>query len=192
MGGSDYGSVVLVKPRRARAAREESEQELILRAQRFEAEALAELFDAHFDAVYRYLSVLVGDRAETEELTRLVFLRALDGLPRFRRFEAGLGPWLERIANLVLSEAGRAGVAGAGAVPTDLLREAQLRAAIRDLTPDQRDVLGLRLVAGLPADEVARATGRGKRRVQALQHRALLALRRTLNPEPPSGSEEAG
>jgi RNA polymerase sigma-70 factor, ECF subfamily len=181
-----------VKPRRARAAREQSEQELILRAQRYEAEALAELFDAHFDAVYRYLNALVGGRAETEELTRRVFLRALEGLPRFRRFDGGFGPWLERIANTVLSEAGRSGGTGAGASPADLPREAQLRAAIRDLTADQRDVLGLRLVAGLPADDVARATGRGMSRVQALQHRALLALRHALNPEPPAGTEESG
>ena len=92
----------------------------------------------------------------------------------------------------MLSEAGRAGEVGAEASPVDLPRQAQLRAAIRDLTPDQRDVLGLRLVAGLPADDVARATGRGMSRVQALQHRALLALRHALNPEPPATTEEAG
>jgi DNA-directed RNA polymerase specialized sigma24 family protein len=192
MAGSGYGSAVLVKRKRARGARAQSEQELILRAQRYEAEALAELFDAHFDAVYHYLSVLVGDRVETEELARQVFLRALEGLPRFRRFDAGFGPWLERIANTVLSEAGRAGGVGAGASSGHLPREAQLRAAIRDLTPDQRDVLGLRLVAGIPADDVSRATGRGMSRVQALQHRALLALRHALNPEPPAGTEEVG
>ena len=164
--------------------RDRGERDLILKAQRYEPEALADLFDAHFDGLYRYLNALVGDPAATEELVRRVFLRALQGLPRYRRYESGFDTWLERIANAVLSES-EGPLASPPKVPAnDLPPEARLREAIHSLTSDQLDVLGLRFVAGLPAAVVARATGRGLGRVQALQHRALLALRRALAPEP--------
>jgi RNA polymerase sigma-70 factor, ECF subfamily len=166
------------------AALDRGERDLILRAQRFEADALADLFEGHFDELYRYVHTLTGDGAATEELVRRVFLRALDGLPRYRRYESGFATWLERIANAVLSESGRPAGTPAPMPSLDLPPEARLREAIRGLTPDQLDVLALRFVAGLPANAVARATGRGVGRVQALQHRALLALRLALTGEP--------
>jgi RNA polymerase sigma-70 factor (ECF subfamily) len=165
-------------------------RDLILRAQRYEADALAELFDNHFDALYRYVHAFVGQEAAAEEVVQRVFLRALDGLPRYRRYESGFATWLERIANAVLSES----AVPAGSYPPpapDLPPEARLREAIRVLTPDQLDVVGLRFVAGLPADAVAKATGRGLGRVQALQHRGLLALRRALSGEPDPTTAEA-
>jgi len=84
----------------------------------------------------------------------------------------------------VLSESGRPAGTPAPMPALDLPPDARLREAIRGLTPDQLDVLALRFVAGLPANAVARATGRGLGRVQALQHRALLALRLALDGEP--------
>jgi RNA polymerase sigma-70 factor (ECF subfamily) len=165
-------------------AHDRSERDLILRAQRFEADALADLFDAHFDGLYRYVNTFVGESAATEELVRRVFLRALDGLPRYRRYESGFATWLERIANAVLSESSRPPGSPAPMPALDLPPDARLREGLRGLTPDQLDVLALRFVAGLPASAVARATGRGLGRVQALQHRALLALRLALYGEP--------
>jgi len=169
---------------RSEPARDRSERELILRAQRYEPEALAELFDSHFDDLYRYVHALLAKHAATEEIVRRVFLRALEGLPRYRRYESGFGTWLERIANAVLSESDRPAGSSAPVPALDLPPEARLREAIRGLTPDQLDVLGLRFVAGLPAAAAAKATGRGLGRVEALQHRALLALHRALTGEP--------
>lgn len=168
---------------KASAAGFRSQQELILRAQRYEAEALAELFDEHSEGLFRYVNTLVGTPTASEELLRRTWARALEGLPRYRRFGSGFGTWLERIANSLLSDQARAGpespLLGEAAPDAD----AMLRSAIRGLTPDQLDVIGLRFLGGLPAEGIARATGRGRRRVEALQQRALLALRRAL-PDP--------
>jgi RNA polymerase sigma-70 factor, ECF subfamily len=169
-------------------ARDRGERDLILGAQRYEPEALADLFEAHFDGLYRYVDALVGDPAASEELVRRTFLRALEGLPRYRRFDSGFTTWLERVANAVLSESERPLASEPRAPANEPTPEALLREAIHSLTPDQLDVLGLRFIAGLPANVVARATGRGLGRVQALQHRALLALRRALAPEPDPAS----
>ncbi len=158
----------------------ESEAELIVRAQRYEAEALAELFEASFDDVYRYVYGLVGDHSQAEELTRQVFMRALQGLPRFRRFETGFAPWLYRIANSILASRTRSGPPSEP-IPVDASSEARLRLALAALTPEQQEALSLRFIAGLDSHTVARATGHRLSHVLALQHRALLALRRAMS-----------
>ncbi|HET8617569.1 MAG TPA: sigma-70 family RNA polymerase sigma factor, partial [Acidimicrobiales bacterium] len=48
------------------------------------------------------------------------------------------------------------------------------------LSPDQREVVLLRIVADLPVEEVARLVGKQEGAVKALQHRALARLRRHL------------
>ena len=159
-----------------------SQRELILRAQRYEADALAELFESSFDAVQHYVSTIVGDEARAEEVLRQVFLRALEGLPKFRRFDTGFEVWLFRISNAILADPARGTPSSAPLPPAGEDPGPRLRAAIARLTPDQREVLCLRFIAGLPAATVARATGRRTGQVQALQHRALLALGRLLAP----------
>lgn len=172
------------------AVDDHSERELILRAQRYEADALADLFEVNFEPLQRYVTTIVGDEGRAEEVLRQVFLKALESLPKFRRYETGFTPWLYRIANSILTGKARAAVAAAETLPegTD---PARLRQAIARLTPDQHDVLCLRFIAGLPATTVAKATGRRTGQVLALQHRALLALRQSLAPEPAAAATEA-
>jgi RNA polymerase sigma-70 factor (ECF subfamily) len=173
------------------AGEDRSQRELILRAQRYETDALADLFESNFDALQRYISSLVGDRARTEEVLRQVYLKALESLPKFRRFETGLSPWLFRIANSILTDRWR-GPTAPGGGPSPLGDpDSRLRAALARLTPDQREVLALRFIAGLPVATVARATGRRTAHVQALQHRGLLALGRLLAPAPAEPAEPA-
>ncbi|HVD00937.1 MAG TPA: sigma factor-like helix-turn-helix DNA-binding protein [Candidatus Dormibacteraeota bacterium] len=150
--------------------RSRGEQELILRAQRYEPEALEQLFDAHVEELFRYVDTILGDPAGSEEIVRLTWQRALEGLPRYRRFDAGFETWLQRIANSLIAQA---------SMPAAEEPEDRLRAAIRRLTADQLDVITLRFFAGLSIEEIARATGRSRVRVVALQHRGMLALLHT-------------
>jgi RNA polymerase sigma-70 factor (ECF subfamily) len=55
-----------------------------------------------------------------------------------------------------------------------------LRRAITHLTEDQRDVIVLRFVAGMPIGEVAEALEKSESAVKGLQRRALIALRKVL------------
>jgi RNA polymerase sigma-70 factor, ECF subfamily len=52
------------------------------------------------------------------------------------------------------------------------------------LSPDQRAVVLLRVVADLPVEEVARILGKREGAVKALQHRAMASLRRHLSRDP--------
>jgi RNA polymerase sigma-70 factor (ECF subfamily) len=98
-----------------------------------------------------------------------------------------------RRPELVLVGSGhRAGfdLAGAGVPGGDV--EADALAALGDdrvaellahLSPDQREVIALRVVADLSVEQVAAITGRGYEAVKALQRRGLAALRRALERE---------
>lgn len=55
-----------------------------------------------------------------------------------------------------------------------------VRRLLDGLSPDQREVLLLRLVGGLTIEAIARAVGKREGAVKALQRRGLAALKRGL------------
>lgn len=58
------------------------------------------------------------------------------------------------------------------------LARARVRRVILKLTPDQRDVLLLRILGGLTIEEVARTLGKQPSAVKALQRRGLASIKR--------------
>ena len=74
-------------------------------------------------------------------------------------------------------------VAGRDDVSGGLLTQEAL-ALLDSLTPEQRDVILLRVFADLSLEEVARIVGRPVGAVKALQHRGLTALRKKLSDDP--------
>src|SRR5215475_1986152 len=85
------------------AAKKESETQrvrgLVDRAQQGDREALEELYLIHFDRIYSYLHVSVGNRHDAEDLTTQTFLRMLEAIGRFRWQSAPFSAWLFRIAH---------------------------------------------------------------------------------------------
>ena len=53
---------------------------------------------------------------------------------------------------------------------------------MEQLTAEQQEVIALKFLEGMTNDEVANITKRSVGAVKALQHRALAALRRQLDP----------
>jgi RNA polymerase sigma factor (sigma-70 family) len=58
-----------------------------------------------------------------------------------------------------------------------------VRRQFEELTPDQRDVLSLRIIAGLTLQETAEALGKRVGAVKALQRRGLAAVRNRIGRE---------
>src|SRR6266508_3469879 len=72
---------------------------LVDRAQRGEREALEELYLLHFDRIYSYLHLSLGNRHDAEDLTTQTFLKMLEAIGRFRWQSAPFSAWLFRIAH---------------------------------------------------------------------------------------------
>src|SRR6476660_6615136 len=72
---------------------------LVDRAQAGERDALEELYLIHFDRIYGYLHVSVGNRHDAEDLTTQTFLKMLESIGKFRWQSVPFSAWLFRIAH---------------------------------------------------------------------------------------------
>jgi RNA polymerase sigma-70 factor (ECF subfamily) len=182
-----------------------------------EPAAVTRVYTAYAPALFRFFLAAVGDRPTAEDLAGDVFKSAIEGLPGFRGSVEMLGGWLFRIAHNDLADFRRrqarnpvqplddllevAAIVGGAVDPEELALERvegeRVLAALRQLSPDQREVLQLRIAAGLTGPEVAAIVGKTTGAVKALQHRGLASLARVLGvsndtsaPEPLPGSSE--
>jgi RNA polymerase sigma-70 factor (ECF subfamily) len=176
-----------------------SESRLIQLAQRYDAEALTELYRRHAHAIFRYVYHRVGDRESAEDLVGDVFVRAIEALPAYQDTGRPFTAWLYRIAHArVIDHYRRQQVRRTSrlneALLADLDTDPALLAGKREdarrlwellprLTEEQQEVLSLRFIAGLNTAEVADALDKTEGAVRALQHRALSALRRLLETD---------
>jgi RNA polymerase sigma-70 factor (ECF subfamily) len=180
---------------------------LVAAAQGGDPDAFGSLFDRYYVPVYRFVAARVGRPSDAEDLAQLVFVKALEALPRFEARGVPFGGWLFRLARNVVIDHVRtrrehatldvvaeqtAGDAG----PDDLavLRQEMdsVAHALRRLTPEQREAIELRFFAGLSAREAAVAMGRQEGTVRGLQFRAIAALRRELGIEADDLPEASG
>lgn len=175
---------------------------VVVRAQAGDREAVGELYQALSAPLLSYLMSQVRRAEDAEDLLGQVFLDAMRDLGRFQGDASGFRAWLFRIAhNRAIDLARRLGrraevpLTDAEAVPEESDAEEQalegaererLWRAVRRLPPAQREVIALRLAAGLSSPEIAAALSKRVGAVKALQHRALENLAKALQAAYPS------
>jgi RNA polymerase sigma-70 factor (ECF subfamily) len=182
---------------------DEAIDRLVVEAQQGDLQAYASIFDAYHVQVYRFVASRVGNPSDAEDLTQLVFVKALEALPRYESRGIPFGGWLFRLARNAVIDfvrtshehadlAQSADHAGTDAGPDELAVARQemdaIGAALSTLTDDQRDAIALRFFAGLSAREAAEVMGKQEGTVRGLQFRAIAALRRQLGIEEPEAS----
>ncbi|MHB8468747.1 MAG: sigma-70 family RNA polymerase sigma factor [Gaiellaceae bacterium] len=178
------------------AARESTDhvRRLVARAQQGERAALEELYLIHFDRIYSYLHVSVGNRHDAEDLTTQTFLKMLESIGRFRWQAAPFSAWLFRIAhNLAMdhfrarrrwqpeedvpeqpgSEEPSAEFHAMHAIGRESMME-----LIEKLSPEQQQVLTLKFVFNFQNADVATILGKTEGAIKSLQHRALASLQK--------------
>src|SRR4030095_10285415 len=82
---------------------------LVERAQRGDRTALEELYLIHFDRVYSYLHMSVGNRHDAEDWTAQTCVKMLESIGKFRFRAAPFSAWLFRIAHNLAMDHFRAG-----------------------------------------------------------------------------------
>ncbi len=174
----------------------QDEESLVRRAQHHDQEAFAQLYEEHFDKIYRYVTLKIGNETEAEDMTQQVFLNALQSISSFKWKGVPFSAWLFRIAHNQVVDYLRS--KKRTAVPLDesltssnsndnpqlvveqKLDIERLLLATHQLTEAQREVISLRFAGELPIAQVAKAMGKSQGAVKALQHSAIVALRKAL------------
>jgi RNA polymerase sigma-70 factor (ECF subfamily) len=72
---------------------------LVERAQQGDRRALEELYLMHFDRIYSYLQMSVGNRHDAEDLTNQTFVKMLESIERFEWRKVPISAWHFRIAH---------------------------------------------------------------------------------------------
>jgi RNA polymerase sigma-70 factor (ECF subfamily) len=176
-------------------ASDESVASALLKRARDDPQALGEIHDRYYSAVYRYALYRTGDTALAEDLAAEVFLRLLNALRAGQPVQSLRG-WLYGVAahlvddhfrrryrtpEVPLSEGASLsnGMSPGDHVDHELERE-RLQAALSRLTEEQQHAIALRFGEGLSLRDTAAIMQKTEGAVKLLQFRALAALRRLL------------
>jgi len=175
-----------------------SEWELIEKAKAGDRDALGELVALCWQPLYRFITYKTGNVSEAGDLTQETFYRAFRALPQYQKTDARFSTWLGRIAQNLINDLwrknGRSPVIddlslhqhnlSDGENPSEALVDKETRETLHsvlgEIPSEQRQVIELRILAGLPVKEVANAMEKTEAAIKMLQQRALKNLREKL------------
>lgn len=152
--------------------------------------ALDYLYTRFADDVRGYVTSIVANRDDAEDVTQDVFLKLMRAIRRYQPQDVPFAAWVMRVARNAAIDCVRA----RRELPTDEVRvegafehrrdglEA-LRGALGQLPLDQREVLVLRHVAGLSPAEIAERMDRTESSIHGLHHRGRRTMRGMLVAE---------
>jgi RNA polymerase sigma-70 factor (ECF subfamily) len=179
-------------------------ERLVTEARNGDTWAFGMIFDHYHDSIHRFIASRVQRPVDAEDLTQLVFVKALEALPRYESRGIPFGGWLFRLARnavidhvrtrhdhseldlLVEAAHGDAGPDEIAVVRQEL---DAVGLALAGLTDEQREAIELRFFAGLSARETAVAMGKQEGTVRGLQFRAIASMRRKLGIDADSSIE---
>ena len=171
-------------------------RKLVERGQQGDRSALEELYLIHFDRIYSYLHMTVGNRHDAEDLTTQTFLKMLESMKKFRWGSAPFSAWLFRIAHNLAMDHFRASrrwqpeeevPEPEGAEEYSAEEEAMhaigrksMLELIEGLSQEQQQVLTLKFVFSFSNAEAATILDKTEGAVKSLQHRALVSLQKQI------------
>jgi RNA polymerase sigma-70 factor, ECF subfamily len=159
-------------------------------------EGLVELaFRRHHAQIYRYLRRKTGDPDQAEDLTQEVFADAAAALSRRECRPASMLAWLYTIAQRRFADEARRRRTSPDGVPLDEVLEElpapdygpdvarALAAAISRLSPDQQQVICMKLLRGSSFCKIANVLDVSEAAAKMRFQRALAALRKDLEQQ---------
>ena len=175
------------------------DEELALRLQRRDPDAMKDLYDRFGRLAYSVVLAIVRESSTAEDLVQETFLRVWNRIQAFEPGRGALGPWLLAIArnraiDHVRSSASRIDrnsfeldVREHPSLFVDMQREVEntdharvIRAAIAKLNPNQQKVIELAYYEGLSQTEMAERMGQPLGTIKTWVRAALGLLREEL------------
>jgi len=177
------------------------EATLLAQIRQCDSAALAQVYDDYYERIYRYVYGYLGRAGAAEDLAANVFFRLLRAARDGKSPDRHLAAWLYRVAhNLVVDTFRRTPpeelelaewVESKEPDPADTAEQRilleRVRAALRDLTESQQQIIVLKFFEGMDSSEIAQIVDKSEGAVDALQHRALCTLRKVLQDGPGTG-----
>ena len=168
--------------------------DLIRRIQNGDSQAVATLYNTHYQKVYRFTYYrLNGDVFLAEDVTEEVFLRAFQMINTFKWKGISFNAWLIAIArNMIIDLVRRPEALPLEETWVDIALDPQnifennnalkeMYKALEKLTGDQKDVIILRFFEDFSLAETAKITGKTIDAIKRLQARALASLENTMS-----------
>lgn len=172
------------------------EESLVRRAQQQDTEAFAQIYEAYFDRIYRYIALRIRNEMEAEDMTQQVFMKMLHSISSYKQQGVPFSSWIYRIAHnqvvdFVRQQNKKATVdidglplPETGDDPQHMIEQQidieDLKKATKLLTQSQQEVLSLRFSGELSIAECAKIMGKSEGAIKALQHSAVQALKKAL------------
>ena len=151
--------------------------------------ALQILYVRYAKHVYRYVQSIVRDHHDAEDITQGLFVKLISAIQSYRPRSVPFEAWLLRVARNAALDSLRA----KRALPSDYVQRSDhgrdqvafdrcqcLKDALGRLPRDEREVMVLRYIAGLPTREIADRMHRTERSIYGIHHRGRRALRAAL------------
>jgi RNA polymerase sigma-70 factor (ECF subfamily) len=165
-------------------------QDAVTRAKAGDPEGIHYLYVRFADDVLRYVTGLVRDHHEAEDITQNVFAKLITAIKKYEERAVPFDAWIIRVARNAALDQLRA----KRAIPTEEVRQTDtgraetaqdrgraLRQALEELPEDQREVLVLRHIVGLSPLEIADTLDKSESSVHGLHHRGRRSLRANLS-----------
>jgi RNA polymerase sigma-70 factor (ECF subfamily) len=172
--------------------------DLLVRLQRRDPQALAELYDRYGRMVFGLILRMVQDRGTAEDLVQETFLRVWNRVGGFDAEHGAIGPWLLAVARnraidylryrgrrpetgLELNESENPALfADLKSDPLRLDTVRQVKTALEKLSGPQREAIELAYFEGMSQTEIAERLRQPLGTVKSWMRRALLQMREEL------------
>lgn len=173
----------------------DSDEQLVQASLTGNSTAFGQLYERYIDRIYKYLYYRSFHKETAEDLTSQTFMRALERLSSYDVTKGTFSAWIYRIARNLLIDHVRAVKPTAELADfSELLRDThnltrtleqkqqleQIQAALRSLTPEQQELLLLRLWDERSYAEIALILEKSEASCKMAVSRALTTLRASL------------
>ena len=176
----------------------DTDQDLLIKEARSDSAAFAHLYRLHYDNVFRYCARRLFNRHTAEDVTSIVFFKAMRTIGSFEGNSKDFRNWLYRIATNAVNDHLRTAQRRADAIRSialvhrsdrtlDARSNAELqeeilpvKQALLTLKPKHQTVITLRFFEKLRLNEIAEILGQNPATTRSQLSRALGSLRKKL------------
>lgn len=176
----------------------EETTQLVIASQKGDSTAFGVLYDQHVRKIYDFVYYKTMHRQTAEDLTSEIFMKALDKIQTYKPHKASFTTWLYQIARNTMIDFFRKNKHHSVNIndetiertltdhsdmhtATDaVLRLEQVRSHLNQLTPEQRDIIMMRVWQELSYQEIAAIMDKSEANCKMIFSRGIKELRRVM------------